>query len=77
MELYLQNIGKITEASVRIDGISVIAGENDTGKSTVGRALFSVFNCFYEIENQIHYERCMGIINVLGAVLPKNRQPLP
>ena len=68
MELYLQNIGKITEASVRIDGISVIAGENDTGKSTVGRALFSVFNCFYEIENQIHYERCMGIINVLGAV---------
>ncbi len=51
MELYLQNIGKITEASVRIDGISVIAGENDTGKSTVGRVLFSTFNCFYDIHD--------------------------
>ena len=44
MELYLRNIGKIAEASVRIDGISVIAGENDTGKSTIGRVLFSTFN---------------------------------
>ncbi len=68
MELYLRNIGKIAEASVRIDGISVIAGENDTGKSTIGRVLFSTFNCFYDIENQIHYERFLGIVNVLGTV---------
>lgn len=68
MKLYLQNIGKIAETSVRIDGISVIAGENDTGKSTVGRILFSIFNCFYDIENQIHHERFLGIVSVLGVV---------
>ena len=40
MELQLKNIGMIKEANVKIDGLTIIAGENDTGKSTVGKALF-------------------------------------
>ena len=44
MRIFLKNIGKIDNAEVDIDGITVIAGENDTGKSTVGRALFAVEN---------------------------------
>ena len=40
MELQLKNIGMIKEANVAIDGLTVIAGENDTGKSTFGKALF-------------------------------------
>jgi len=40
MELQLKNIGMIKEANVAIDGLTVIAGENDTGKSTAGKALF-------------------------------------
>jgi predicted ATPase len=39
MKLQLKNIGMIKEADVSIDGLTVIAGENDTGKSTVGKAL--------------------------------------
>ena len=42
MELQLKNIGMIKEANVKIDGLTVIAGENDTGKSTVGKLLFSL-----------------------------------
>ncbi len=49
MKLVLKNIGKVQNATVEINGITVIAGENDTGKSTVGKALFSVFNGFYNI----------------------------
>jgi len=40
MTLELKNIGMIKEANVKIDGLTVIAGENDTGKSTVGKELF-------------------------------------
>jgi len=40
MELQLKNIGMIKEANVKIDGLTVIAGENDAGKSTVGKALY-------------------------------------
>ena len=57
MKLYLKNIGKIEEAFIEMNGITVIAGENDTGKSTVGRALFAVFNGFTNIQTQIDKER--------------------
>lgn len=61
MKISLKNIGKIGEASVEICGITVIAGENNTGKSTVGRALFALFNSFYGIEQQIRAERMRNI----------------
>ena len=44
MELQLKNIGMIKEANVKIDGLTVIAGENDTGKSTLGKALYILLN---------------------------------
>ncbi|MEY4504401.1 MAG: hypothetical protein RL154_695 [Pseudomonadota bacterium] len=40
MRIKLQNIGMLSEANVKLDGLTVIAGENDTGKSTVGKALY-------------------------------------
>ena len=42
MELRLKNIGMIKEANVKIDGLTVIAGENDTGKSTIGKVIFCI-----------------------------------
>ncbi len=40
MKFQLKNTRIIKEAIVKIEGLSVIAGENDTGKSTVGKILF-------------------------------------
>jgi predicted ATPase len=42
MTLELKNIGMIKEANVKINGLTVIAGENDTGKSTVSKALYLI-----------------------------------
>lgn len=42
MHLSIRNIGIIKEADINIDGLTVIAGTNDTGKSTVGKLLFSI-----------------------------------
>lgn len=68
MKLFLKNIGKIEHASVEIEGITVIAGENNTGKSTVGRTLFSVFNSFYNIEEQIQKEKSQSIEHMLNVL---------
>ena len=65
MKLYIKNIGKINEASIEINGITVIGGENNTGKSTLGKSLFSIFNCFYGIQQQIQQERLLSIKNTL------------
>lgn len=53
MEIIVKNIGKVREANIKINGITVIAGENDTGKSTISKSLFTVFNSFYNIDKKI------------------------
>lgn len=68
MKLMLNNIGKVGNAEVKIDGITVIAGENDTGKSTVGRALFAMFNSFYRIDYQMEKERKNNVFRQLLRV---------
>ena len=68
MKLVLKNVGKVQNAAVEINGITVIAGENDTGKSTVGKAFFSVFNSFCNIDRKIMSERANSIDNQLFAL---------
>ena len=46
MRLEIKNFAKIKEADITLDGITVIAGENNTGKSTVGKILNSYFKAF-------------------------------
>jgi predicted ATP-dependent endonuclease of OLD family len=55
--LKLRNIGKIASADIAIDAITVIAGENNTGKSTAGKALFCILNTFFKIEDRIVEKR--------------------
>lgn len=42
MILSINNINKVQEALIKLNGLTVIAGENGSGKSTVGKMLFSV-----------------------------------
>lgn len=41
MKLHIENINKIKTADIKLNGLTIIAGENDTGKSTVSKMLFS------------------------------------
>jgi len=61
LKLTINNIGKLKNAEVEINGITVITGENDTGKSTVGKVLWSVFNSFYEIKNQVKKDKINSV----------------
>ncbi len=42
MRISLRNILKVKEADIALDGLTVLTGENDSGKSTVGKALFAM-----------------------------------
>lgn len=41
MRLQIRNIGAIEQADISIDGITIIAGENNVGKSTIGKTLYA------------------------------------
>lgn len=44
--LVLENIGKIKKAKINITGLSVIAGKNDSGKSTVGKVMMALIKSY-------------------------------
>ena len=66
MRLKLNNIGIIREADINIDGLTVIAGENDSGKSTVGKVLYSMIKTLY------YANRHIGGAN--GKLLPRESE---
>lgn len=51
MQIELKNIGAIGEMIVEIEGITIIAGENNVGKSTVGKALYAFLREMHNWKN--------------------------
>ena len=65
MILKINDLALINKAEVEVQGLTVIAGENNTGKSTVGKVFFSIFNGFNNIEGRIRNERLKEMSDLL------------
>lgn len=65
MKLKVRNFAKIKEADIIFDGITVIAGRNNTGKSTVGKILYSMYNATSNLEQKMEAIKKSRIQNVL------------
>lgn len=57
MELELKNIGIIKDSLIKLDGLTVITGKNNSGKSTVGKALFSIIDSVEQMEDKALNDR--------------------
>ena len=69
MKIELNNIGPFVDASVDIDGITVVAGENGTGKSTIGKTLYAMFDAFYMYNKNIKNRRVTNIEMLISNYL--------
>lgn len=65
MDFKLRNFGKIAEADIKLDGITVICGDNNTGKSTVGKALFSFYNSLCDYKIKINMQKFSRLKNFI------------
>lgn len=54
MRLTFENINIVEKADVKLDGLTVIAGENGSGKSTVGKLLFSTVKAISNLNSVKH-----------------------
>lgn len=57
MKIELKNIGMLKKATVTLEGLTVIAGENDTGKSTVGKIIFCIIKAISRYEEDFEESR--------------------
>lgn len=65
MLLQLTNLGKIETAELEINGITVITGENNSSKSTIGKHLFALFSSLTDIDERITNSKIDAIYNIL------------
>lgn len=57
MKLRIRNVAKIEEADLELNGITVIAGNNNTGKSTVGKTVFALYNSLVNLDEKLDRQK--------------------
>lgn len=72
MRIKLTNIGMLENADVKLDGLTVIAGENDTGKSTLGKTLFALIKADNIAEKKEQYEQKEALAKMLNMIFDGN-----
>ena len=61
MQINVKNVAKILDAEVVLDGVSVIAGYNNMGKSTILKAAYIVLNTFRNLNHKVSIVRKQSI----------------
>ena len=67
MKLTMKNIGVIRDAEIQLDGITVLAGFNGTGKSTTSKALYSVIASYADLTRRIAEERTNSVKHIFTS----------
>lgn len=68
MHLSVRNFAKISKAELDFDGLTVIAGENNTGKSTTGKILYSIFRSLSRMDKRVENERIRAVQNAINRI---------
>ena len=66
MRLHVENFAKISSADIEFDGLTVIAGKNNTGKSTVGKILYTFFRALSQLPKRVKRDRVEAVIRAFS-----------
>ncbi len=69
MKISVQNFGIISDATINVNGITLIAGPNDSGKSTIGKIFYSLVRGFNPDEVVFLSEKNDSIKNYYQQIL--------
>ena len=70
MKLVVKNLGVIHNAEIVLQGITVIAGKNGLGKSTLGKILYCLCHMLYRAEDKVNNEIEQQIFSILRKNIP-------
>lgn len=61
MQIHLKNVGIIKDSSIAIDGLTVITGKNNSGKTTVGKTLYAVLDAVSNLQQKANNDKLIYI----------------
>lgn len=71
MKLYIENIGKINKAEIDFNGLTLIASENNAGKSTVGKIIYVTTKVMNNMELLIKRQKSNEINDYFRLILSR------
>ena len=71
MRLKINNVGELSNVDMKIDGLTVIAGQNGSGKSTINKTLYATFNSLNNLSERI-FMSILFIILFMMLSITKN-----
>ncbi len=74
--LKISNIGRIKQANIKLDGLSIIAGKNDTGKSTIGKLVFSIVKAISRYKYDFQNDKEKELIRLIELLYIKFKRDL-
>lgn len=69
MEIRLHRIGMIEDSEIKLDGLTVITGENNSGKTTIGKALYALVDTVSDLPKKAKADRDTYILNELSKLV--------
>lgn len=69
MRVQLKNIGIVSNSSISLNGLTVITGRNNSGKTTVGKALYSLLDAVSNLSAKARNDRYHYIVDILDDVI--------
>ncbi len=68
MKLQIRNLARVHEASIDINGITVVAGYNSTGKSTISKAFVACLQAYSQMAVQISNQRFINMVRTIQDI---------
>lgn len=68
MQIRLKNIGIIKDSTLALDGLTVITGKNNSGKTTVGKTLYAMLDAVADLQKKARVDRSLYIRRQLNVV---------
>ena len=65
MKVSIRNIGKIACADIELNGLTAIIGDNDMGKSTLGKSLYALFASFADMDARLLGAKARYVVEAL------------
>ena len=65
MKLKLEHVARIDCAEIELNGVTVIAGYNGTGKSTISKSLYALTDTFHGLPEKVYGEKLRSVSRLL------------
>ena len=69
MWIGLKNIARVEYADITLNGITVVAGANGSGKSTISKSLYAALEVVHDPQRQVQLEKRRSRISMIRNLI--------